>query len=428
MSPAQRMAPFPSLLTLLGAVALTACEEPAAPGPAPVLTELPRALEAAEVRVIQGSNAFAFDLLREVVAEDTAANTFISPLSASMALGMAMNGAEGETWGEMRDALGFQGMEEPEINAAYRGLIDLLLGLDPGVEFAVGNSAWVDDGAAFLPDYLARLEEFFDAEARSLDLQDPASLDVINDWVATRTRDRIPRLLEGLPQEVVAVLVNAIYFKGDWREQFDRDRTSTAPFTRDDGTTVQVDMMSGQVGYRAVVGSDGARAVELPYGRDAFTAVAVLPPAGQPLDAWLARLDAATWLELVMGLDEQAPLDEDSGERGTGVTVRLPKLELEWDSSLKAALKRLGMEAPFSDLADFSRMNGHGGLAISDVIQGTFLKVDEEGTEAAAATAVIVGITSAAPTYTFDRPYLFVIRERLTGTILFMGAIGDPSA
>jgi serine protease inhibitor len=430
MSRRRRPRAFRPLAALLGILTVAGCGEVTAPGPTERITELPRALTADEVRIIGGSNDFAFDLLREIVLAGDTPNVFISPLSASMAFGMAMNGAEGETWTQMRDVLGFEGMEEPAINEAYRDLIALLLDLDPQVRFGIGNSVWTDEGFEFLPDYMDRLRTYFDAEARALRFRSPEAVETINRWVSDATEGRIDKLLETIPPEVVAYLINAVYFKGDWRDRFDPDHTAPAPFTRDDGSTVQVEMMTGKVGRRVLFGSDGTQAVELPYGGDAFTAVAVLPPRDQAIRDFVAGLDGSVWAEWIAEFDAQAsaPSPEDGGAEPEALAVFLPRLEIEWGDSLIEPLRRLGMVDAFSPRdADFSRMTGTRDLYIAQALQKTFLKVDEEGTEAAAATAVGMGRTSGPPTLRFDRPYLFAIRERLSGTILFIGVIGAPS-
>jgi serine protease inhibitor len=406
------------------ATALAGCaEEPLGP-----ITELPRELTAGELRVIEGSNTFAFDLLRELVAVSDSPNVFISPLSASMALGMTMNGAQGETWTQMRDALGFAGLDEAAINESYRSLIALLLGLDSRVQFGIANGIWADHGVSLLPDYLDRVRTYFDAEVRTVDFADPGTMDGINRWVSDATNRRIDKMLESIPDDVLMYLINAVYFKGDWRSQFRKIRTSPAPFTLADGSTRTVDMMAGEVGYRVILGhgAGGVSAVELPYARDAFSAVAILPPQGQSIHDFVAGIDRVDWADWMATFDDMAK--QENTDRG-GILVRLPKFEIEWGDSLIAPLRALGMVDAFdADRADFSRMTGGRDLYIMEAFQKTYLRVDEEGTEAAAATAIGMGPTSAPPSISFDRPFLFAIRERHSGTILFIGIIGDPGA
>lgn len=401
--------------------------DPSAPVVEPI-TGLPRVLSAAETRVIDGSNGFAFGLLREARAAGPGPNTFVSPLSVSMALGMTMNGAAGDSWTQLRDALGFAGMEEPAVNAAYRDLRDLLLALDPTVDMAVGNALWSDaHRVTFLPEFVQRIETYFDAEAATLDFSNPGARDVINGWVADLTRGRIQELIDVIPPDAVAYLVNAIYFLADWRTQFDGDRTRPGSFTRSDGSTVTAPFMAGDVGYRVFGLGDpaGPQGVELPYGGGAFTGVAVLPPVGQGIDEFLAGLDVARWSAWMDAFDAAAET-EDLDRPGTA--VELPKFELAWKDDLVEALKALGVEDIFlANRADLSRMNGQRDLFVTRVLHQTYVRVDERGTEAAAATAVEIGRTSAPSSLRFERPFLFVIRERYSGTILFAGVIGDPA-
>jgi serine protease inhibitor len=410
--------------TLLPAlvVTLAACGDPAGPADAPALiTELPRELTVNERAVIHGSNRFALDLLREVAARDTEApNVFLSPLSASMALGMTMNGADGDTWTQMRDALGFEGLEEQAINEAYRDLIELLRTLDPRVTFEIANAIWSDAGFPFHDAFYDRVTEYFDAELRELDLQAPGTPDVINGWVDEKTHGRISEIIEGpVDPWTIMFLINAIYFDGDWRQQFDPDRTMPQPFYRADGSQVTVPMMTLDHEFRTL-STELAYGVELPYGGDAFAAVVVQPQYGRTLDELLAALDADTWAAWMAELDEQ--------ESGREATVQLPRFELEYERRLNDDLRALGMVDVFDPgRADLSRLTPDPTAYVSDVKQKTFVKLDEEGTEAAAVTVVEVRTVSAPPTFRFDRPFVFAIRERLSGTILFIGGIGDPS-
>lgn len=406
-----------AVVALLGLFGIAACSESTAPSEEPrVIDALPRQLSVAEREVIAGSNVFAFDLLREVHArESESSNVFLSPLSASMALGMTLNGAAGETFDAMRATLGFDGLSQEEINRSYHDLTDLLLELDPRVELTIANSAWMREGSVFVPAFSETLETWFDAETRSLDFSDPGSVDVINGWADEQTRGRIPEVLAEISPDHILFLLNAIYFKGQWTDRFKASRTRSAPFTLADGSVVQVERMSGNPS--AGIGwGDGVQVAELPYGGQAFVMTLVLPEQGRSLEDVIERLDAETWARWVESIGNYKELH-----------VELPKFEMEYETRLNDALIALGMGPAFDQRADFSRLTP-GNAMIDFVQQNTFLKVDEEGTEAAAVTTVGVSLTSAPPAFVVDRPFLVAIRERLSGTILFLGAIGDPSA
>lgn len=404
----------PTALMVL--VALAACSDTTGPGDgdATPITQLPRQLTDVEERVRTGSNAFAFDLAPELLPEAPADNLFWSPLSASMLLGMILNGTDGDTWAQMRNVLGFDGMTEEEINEGYQGLIELLTGLDPSVETAIGNSTWTDTGFPVLPDFEQRVADYFGAEARELDLSDPASLDAINGWASDATNGRIETIFDELPANTVMVLLNAIYFKGDWTLQFDRDRTDAAPFTRPDGSTVTADLMYQKETF-AFGGDQDVAVVDLPYGGEAFSMTVVVPRGDVTVDEVARSLDEQTWNGWIEGLTEME-----------GV-VRLPRFELEWEAKLNESLEALGMTDAFdAGAADFSRLTPGGGVWLALVKQKAFVKVDEEGTEAAAVSGGAV-VDSAPPEVRADRPFLFVLRERLSGTILFMGVVNDPT-
>lgn len=402
-------------LTLLAGV--SGCESIFGPGKeASRLTELPRQLSVAEQQVIQASNGFAFGLLREAMADDTSRNVFLSPLSASMALGMTMNGAEGETLAEMRGTLGFGALSLEEINASYRDLIDLLVKLDTGVEMRIANALWLTQGFPLHPTFVQTTSSYFGAQTQELDFSSPASLDIINGWASRSTNGRIKTILEEIDPNVVLYLMNAIYFKGSWTTQFDARQTQPAPFHLADGTQQQVQMMSVRKAKVHEAHTPDAHVVDLPYGRGAFSMTLVLPQRGQPLDALLDSLDDARW-QGWMQLLQPAEVD-----------VYLPRFRLEYEKVLNGTLQAMGMRVPFDrQAADFSAMSPLGAdLYIQEVLQKTFLEVNEKGTEAAAVTSVGIGAVSAPPSFRADRPFLLVIRERLSGTILFIGSIGAP--
>lgn len=412
------MRPFPFRILLPLVLLASACaEDPTSPGgPPPEITSLPRSLSPAEGALVQAGNRFAFDLLRQVTASVPDSNVFLSPLSASMALGMAMSGAEGETFRQMRSTLGFGDMSREQMGAAYLGLIQLLRGLDRAVEFEVGNSVWIREGFQVEPSFLDFVRTSFEATARPLDFADPGAAGIINGWASDRTRGRIPTIVDPpIHPFTVMFLVNAIYFKGDWRERFEAGRTRNEPF-HGVGGTGPVPLMSREGRYRYRE-TPTMQVVDLPYGGDAFSMTVVLPGEGVELGEVVASLDPPSWEALVAGL---VPSE--------GV-VFLPRFRMEYQRTLNDDLQALGMRDAFDPgRANFRGMSGGAleqGLHVSRVLQKTFVSVDEEGTEAAAVTSVEMRVTSAPQRFTLraDRPFLFVIRERLSGTVLFAGVI-----
>jgi serpin B len=395
---------------------LSGCGDPSGPGADPIL-ELPRDLTVAERAVIDNANAFGFELVGEVVAADQRPNVVLSPFSASMALGMTLNGAAGTTFEAMSQTLGFAGLTQEEINDSYRGLIDLLTDLDPEVRFDIANSVWANQDVPFHDAFLQAVTAAFDAHTESRDFDDPATLAAINDWVAENTEGLINRILDELDPTLVMLLINAIYFDGAWTTRFDRNDTHRQAFTREDGSTVQVDMMSIDevelpMGFGPTYG-----AVELPYGGEAFSMVVVVPQGGSVARSFLSGLDEERWTALIEGLRSRR-VD----------LVSIPKFTLSFDTWLNDALKAMGMEVAFRPGADFTRMSPIGDqLCIDFVRQKTFIEVDERGTRAAAVTNVGIAPVSFNGLVA-DRPFAFAIRERLSGTILFMGMVGDPTA
>ncbi|WP_420615122.1 serpin family protein [Candidatus Palauibacter sp.] len=374
------------------------------------ITELPRALSAAEIELIAASNRFAFGLLAQ--ANRPGDNLFLSPLSASMALGMTMNGASGETWNQMRDALGFGSLAEEEINASYKSLLELLVGLDPSVETAIGNSVWTRQGFPVHAEFLDAVREAFGAEVAELDFANPSASTQINEWVRTATRGRIEDIVpKVIPSAVVMYLINAIYFKGSWTLQFDPSDTRAETFHLDDGSTRTVPLMNLRSDF-PYQENDRFQAVDLPYGGRAFSMTVLLPHHGVSVDDLAASLDAGEWEDIAAGF------------RDRDLQVSLPRFRMAYERTLNDDLHALGMVDAFSPAADFSRLSP-AGVWISEVKQKSWVDVNEEGTEAAAATVVTV-VESAGIELRADRPFLFFIRERLSGTILFAGKLATP--
>lgn len=403
---------FPATLLLALAAGCGSTHE--SDGPPPLLTELPRSLSGTESLIISANNQFGFDLLLELRKTGGAGNIFVSPLSAVMALGMAMNGAAGTTLDSMRLALRFGTVPMADINTSAKSLTALLLGLDSSSTFAIANSIWTRQGFDFLPAFLAACQDAFGATVQALDFGSPQAVPTINTWVSQQTAGRIPTILDQIDPAEVAFLINAIYFKGSWRLGFDPADTRSGPFTAADGTIQTVPMMHLDKRKHRVGGTSEAQILELLYGNGAWALDIVLPNPNRTLADITAGLTVTRWSEWLATIGERE------------LPVSLPKFRLEYDRALMDDLSALGMRVAFDQTgrADFSGMAGQpGDLYLSRVTQKTFVEVNEEGTEAAAATLVGVGLTSAPLSFDVNRPFLFAIRERLSGTILFLGQV-----
>ena len=371
---------------------------------------------------------FAFDMYQQLRAGD-AGNLIFSPHSVSTALAMTYAGARTETEAEMAAVLHFTLPQEklhPAFNAldqalAMRNAVKLKDGENGAPpELHVANAIWPDKDYRFLDEYLDPLALNYGAGLQLLDFQNDSdgSRKVINSWVEDQTKDRIKNLIPAgaIDNSTRLVLTNTVYFNASWETPFDAKKTATAPFTLLDGSHTNVSTMhiSDPVGARyARVGS--LQAVELPYLGNEIAMLILLPNEGKFADVE-ASLNAELLAEVIADL------------RGYDVNLALPKFKFEWEQSLTDPLKNLGMASAF-EVADFSGMDGTQNLVISDVLHKAFISVDERGTEAAAATAVLLREISAPPhvEVAVDRPFIFLIRDRPTGAILFLGRVTAPS-
>jgi serpin B len=402
-------------VTGVGAL-IAACGESFGP-----ISELPRELSVAEGKLVDADNRFAFKLFREINEQESDKNIFISPLSVGMALGMTYNGAAGTTREAMQQTLELRDMTIEEVNGSYRSLIDLLRDLDPQVEFLLANSIWYRNTMSFEQEFLDLNTQFFDADVSALDFGSPDAATTINDWVRRNTSGRIEEIVASpIDAETIMFLINAIYFKANWASQFDRDLTQNAPFFLADGSQTTVEMMSheDEVPIRYLWDLDKhIEVVDLPYGGRAFSMTILLPESPQGVDSLVDNLTHNQWTAWTAALDS------------TSRQVSLPKFTLEYELNMNDVLKSLGMSVAFSrDSADFTNLYAPGNVFISKVKHKTFVDVNEEGTEAAAATSVEIGLTSAGPMpIVIDRPFVFAIREYYSGTVLFVGKILDPN-
>lgn len=396
------------------AILFSACRDNSTgvqPSPRPIV----RNLTTLEKGVVSADNSFGIKLFARINTTEQNKNVFISPFSVSMALGMALDGANGSTLDSMKMVLEHSDFTMQEINDSYKSISSLLTNIDPNVAMNIANSVWCKNSFPILPTFLDDCRTYFDAEAASLDFSSPSALQSINSWVNTKTNGKIPTILNQIPADVVLYLINAIYFKGTWTYQFDPANTRDTTFTTSTGNTSSCLMMSQKARF-AYNETSQAQVIDLPYGNGSFSMTIVLPKAGNSIEDFVASLTQQQWDGLVNNLDS------------TEVELSLPKFRLEYNKNLNDELKAMGMEIAFSDSANFSRISSIP-LEISDVIHKAFVEVNEEGTEAAAAT--VVGFRPTAillpPTMRIDHPFVFAIRERTSGTILFIGKIVSPA-
>jgi len=402
-------------------ILILACTFPSCEKSEPIQKETPKiTLNKKAAEIIEADKAFGFELFREVYTLSEEDNIMISPLSVSYALGMTYNGADGTTLQAFNDVLHFGDLTTEEVNESYKDLMDQLLNLDDKVEFSIANSIWYRLGFQVLAEFIKTNEDYFDAAVKEIDFGDPQTVELINQWIEDKTNDKIKDMLDFIPVDAVMYLINAIYFNAPWKYEFEKGDTYQGDFKLANGTKHQVDYMrvTGNFQYTS---NEDFTAVELPYGDSTFSMVVMLPSPEKEVSDLVSKLDIAHW---------------DSwfdGSMYMGVQVDLPKFKYEFKELLNDPLIDLGMGVAFSEFeADFTRINPGGHLFISRVIHQTFIDVQEEGTEAAAATIVEISLTSigggGSPFYfKADKPFLYLIKENSTGTIVFIGKVGKPA-
>lgn len=377
-----------------------------------------RELSAQEKVLVDGANDFTFNLLQKLSVTAPDESFFASPLSISMAFGMSLNGTDGDTYNEMRDFFGHDGLTNEEINIAFRDLIGLLTSLDPQVRIEIANSIWYRRGFEVIQEFLETNAEYFDSEIEDLDFGDPAAVDIINGWINDKTNGLIEEMIDQIGPDVVMYLINAIYFKADWTIQFDPDDTRDESFLTGTGESVDMPMMRVRDAFGYYQNSEW-QVVNLPYGSGDFSFTAFLPADRDDLSGFAGSLSRHEFDQIVSQIDEDT------------VNVFMPRFEIDFDyEDIMDDLEGMGLTLPFSPSgADFSRINPDEDLFISDVMHRAVIMVDEEGSEAAAVTVIEISRTSAGPvelSIRLDRPFLFFIRENSSNTILFMGKYAGP--
>jgi len=379
---------------------------------------------AAEVdpELITANTGFALNLFDELCTDSPESNVFISPLSISTALTMAYSGSDGTTEEAMRTTLGYSDLTTEEIETGYENLLTSLAGVDNDVQLSIANSVWVkeDFDEVVYEAYKETLETHYMSEYYARPFNQ-ATVDELNDWVNEKTEGKIDKILDQIDSQNVMFLLNAIYFKADWTNQFEKSDTQKRDFYLTDETIVQVDTMAQKEDFKYINRTNYA-ACRLPYGREQVAMYVFLPDRDVVLDDWMETLDAETLDEAINGMYKVSDLK-----------LRMPKFKFEYGKKrLNDVLSDMGMgvafdpfEANLSKIADVRPKN----LYIDFVDHKALIEVDEEGTVAAAATNIGISLTSAAPSETrfyVDRPFFFIIRDDRTGTMLFMGRITNP--
>lgn len=375
--------------------------------------------ESVDTRLVAANTGFGFNLFRELSRQESGQNIFISPASVAMALAMTYNGADGGTKEAMAKALGLQEMSLEELNRASADLKTILENPDPGVQLTIANSLWAREDIDFKPGFMQSNRDYYAAEVEKLDFSNPGAPDIINNWLKKNTGGKIDKIVNNIADNDILFLINAIYFKGNWADKFDKSKTREGLFNLPNDKQKKHPMMSrtGQYGYYR---EDNFQAVRIPYGKERVSMYVFLPSRESGLTEFSQNLNAVNW-------ERWMPLFAE-----TTVHLVLPRFKFEYEVCLNDTLKALGMEVAFdSKQADFGNMcpiPPVPAVYIGEVKHKTFVETNEQGTEAAAATSVRMQCAGIPQVHelVIDRPFFFAIRDDQTGTILFVGSVSEP--
>lgn len=380
-------------------------------------------LKLKSAQVVESNNNFAFDFFKEIDEGETEKeNYMVSPVSLSLALGMAYNGAEGETETAFKNVLNYDGLTSEEINEVNESLIANLITSQEGSLFEVANSIWCRDGFPVKEEFITLNQNYYSAEVQSLDFNDPSAVDIINQWVSDKTHEKIPQIITSIPPEAMLYLINALYFNSTWKYEFDpEDNTEVTFVAETTGESKTLEMMSMEAGL-AYYNNVDFSSVILPYKNDKYRMVLFRPEYGKTTNDVINSMSGEKWKEW-----------KQLYETKEKVVVTMPKFKFEYKNILNDELKDLGLGIAFTEAADFTGISDIA-LLISMVLQKTYIDVNEEGTEAAAVTIIGFETTSnndpgpARIIFTLDKSFVFMITEKETDAICFIGKVGDPEA
>ncbi len=375
-------------------------------------------LGATERQLSRAGNEFGFRLFQEINNTGNETNLCISPMSVSLALAMVYNGANGATKTAMENTLGFSGMSTEQINISQGMLLDYFQELDSAVQLEIANSIWYRNSFSVKDEFVKVNEEYYDAEVTGLEFNNQAPK-IINNWVNEKTQGLIPEIITDIPPLLRMILINAIYFKGSWTHPFDEDDTQEEQFylTEDSVTLCPMMFLDRRFSYHA---NEIFQVIDVPYGQKDYSMTVFLPVPEISVDSLIGLIDRNSWNNWTKRLANAEGM------------LYLPRFKFAYSATLNPYLSALGMDICFSTQnADFSGISDEY-LYINEVIHKAFIETNEEGTEAAAVTSVgmkTLSITPLSPKFTMrvDRPFLFAIRERQSGAILFLGKVVDPT-
>lgn len=371
--------------------------------------------EKIDAGVVNSNSGFALEIFKKLNNEDKKENIFISPLSISAALTMAYQGSGSTTRDTMAKALGYEGLAIEQINESYKNLIRYLVQVDKKVQLNISNSIWIRDGETVREDFLSLNKDVFNARAEALDFSKESSVNEINNWISNSTKGKIQKVIDSpIPDDTIMYLINAIYFKGQWTEQFDKKKTFSSKFQTDDGSKQEVMMMNRKGDIEYGQGED-FKVVRLPYGSGKTSMYCILPGEDTSINDFIEGMDINKWKTI-----------KESVSKTEDVILQLPRFKTEYGiKNLKDSLTALGMGEAFSEQADFSGISED--VSISRVLHKAVIEVNEEGSEAAGVTVVEMNKLAVMDPITFigDRPFIFLITDDETGSILFMGKLYD---
>ena len=368
-------------------------------------------LSSKSARLASAGNGFAFEFINRVNASEDK-DFFISPLSMQFLLGMILNGARGETADEICKVLGYGAGEADAVNEYCLSMLEQLPLLDRKTSLSIANAVFVNRNHSLLDGYKGVVEKSYQAEVSNLDFNDgPRTLETINSWCNRQTNGMIPKVLDEVSPDMLAYLLNAVYFKGQWQKKFSENNTGKERFSTGDGATRMVTMMKGGGSFEYQE-NDGFRIVRLPYGNGAFSMLVVLPDEGETISGVISRMSPSLWEEVLRSMVR------------CDVDLWLPKFETKYSRKLNEILSDMGMPSAFNELsADFKAMTDND-IWLSFVKQDAMIRLSEEGTEAAAVSSASF-VTSAGPgdkkTFHACRPFLYMITESSSGAIIFAG-------